>query len=290
MCRSEDEVLDGCDAVYICTWTSEHERQLTKAAERGVHVFCEKPLATTFDAAERMAATVEAAGITHQVGLVLRHSPAYVWAKHLVDPAIAGQVMTVVFRDDQFIPVQGHYRSTWRGDKTLAGAGTLFEHSIHDVDMLRYLVGDIARVSAYDANFHELDGIEDVVSASIAFASGATGTLTTVWHDNLARPSLRRVEIFCARRHVVIEGDDWLGPVAWTDSDGHAQTLEGEALVAAAAALGWSSLNPDADFIDAATVGEQTWPDLHVAVEAHRVVAAMYASAHEAGASHPVTH
>ncbi|MUH51503.1 MAG: hypothetical protein F2789_09860, partial [Actinobacteria bacterium] len=133
VCATEDEVLDSCDAVYVCTWTSEHPRLVAKAAERGLHIFCEKPLAMSLDAAEYMAASVDRAGITNQVGLVLRRSPAYLWARHLVTEATAGRVMAVVFRDDQFIPVQGHYGSTWRGDKALAGSGTLLEHSIHDV-------------------------------------------------------------------------------------------------------------------------------------------------------------
>jgi myo-inositol 2-dehydrogenase/D-chiro-inositol 1-dehydrogenase len=49
VCATEDEVLDTCDAVYICTWTSEHPRLLTKAVDRGLAVFCEKPLAITTD-------------------------------------------------------------------------------------------------------------------------------------------------------------------------------------------------------------------------------------------------
>src|SRR6188508_1705104 len=52
VCASEDEVIAGCDAVYICTWTSEHPRQLANVVAAGRHVFCEKPLATTVTAAE----------------------------------------------------------------------------------------------------------------------------------------------------------------------------------------------------------------------------------------------
>ena len=159
-------------------------------------------------------------GVTNQVGLILRRSPAFVWARHLVEAPDAGRVMTVVFRDDQYIPMQGTYGSTWRGDRAKAGAGTLLEHSIHDVDMLRFLAGDVTSVSARDAHFHRLDGIEDVMAVSMAFADGGAGTLTSVWHDNLARPSLRRVEVFCERRWVAIDGDDWCGPVTWTDTDG----------------------------------------------------------------------
>lgn len=281
---SEDEVIEHCDAVYICTWTSEHPRQLAKAVAAGRHVFCEKPLAFTANEAEVMAAAADAANVTHQVGLVLRRSPAYLWARDLIADPAAGRVMTVVFRDDQFIPIQGHYDSTWRADRDKVGAGTLIEHSIHDVDMLRFLVGEIASVSAHTANFHGHDGIEDVATAVLRFRDGATGTLSSVWHDNLARPSLRRVEVFCERRHVVIDGDDWFGPVSWTDHDGTTGSLAGAALEAAVTPLrAGTTANPDGEFIACVLDRRPAWPDLHTAVAAHRVVDAMYASAAAGG-------
>jgi predicted dehydrogenase len=285
VCATEDEVLDGCDAVYICTWTSEHPRLVTKAIERDLAIFCEKPLAVTTELAEAMATAVRAAGSVNQVGLILRRSAAYNWAKHLIDDPAAGRVMTVVFRDDQFIPIQGHYASTWRADKALVGAGTLLEHSIHDIDMLRFLVGDVVRVSANTANFHGHDGIEDVANATIVFAGGAIGTLTSVWHDNLARPSLRRVEVFCERRYIVIEGDDWYGPVHWTDADGSTGSLGGDEIVAAAEPLLDGSMNPDGEFVRAIVEGRAAHPDFDTAVRAHRVVDAMYRSAAADGAS-----
>jgi predicted dehydrogenase len=280
---SEEAVLDDCDAVYLCTWTSEHPRQLAAAADRGVHVFCEKPLAFTLAEAEEMATRAAAAGLVNQVGLVLRRSPAYLWSRSLIDDPTAGRVMAVVFRDDQFIPITGHYASTWRADKRLVGAGTLLEHSIHDVDMLRYLVGDVTRVSADTANFHGYDGIEDVCTATLRFADGATGTLTSVWHDNIARPSMRRVEVFCERRHIVIEGDDWFGPVSWTDHDGTTGTLEGVALSEAVEPLRDGAANPDGEFVRAVLHGLAATPDLATAVEAHRIVDAIYASAASGG-------
>ena len=291
-CASEDEVLDSCDAVYITTWTSEHPRLVAAAAARGLAIFCEKPLATSYAGAVAMAADVAAAGVIDQVGLVLRRSPVYLWAKHLVEAPEAGRVMTVVFRDDQFIPVQGHYMSSWRADQTKAGAGTLLEHSIHDIDMLHHLVGPITRVNAHDANFHGHPGIEDLMSASIRFENGATGTLTSVWHDNLARPSLRRIEIFCERRYIALDGDDWFGPVRWTDTDGSEHVLEGAALEQAGAALlagdgapAPGPINPDAEFIAAVRAGTAAWPSFATAVEAHAVAEAMYRSAAADGAT-----
>jgi UDP-N-acetyl-2-amino-2-deoxyglucuronate dehydrogenase len=283
--HSEQELIERSDAVYVCTWTSEHLRLLTDAVARGRHVFCEKPLAVDLAGAEAMLATVTRAEVVHQVGLVLRRSPAFLMARHLVQDRAAGAPMAVVFRDDQYIPIQGHYGSHWRADRSLAGAGTLLEHSIHDVDLLHMIVGDIESVTADCANHHGHEGIEDVVTATIRFTSGALGTLTSVWHDNLARPSLRRVEVFCERRHVVVDGHDWFGPVTWADADGTTGTLEGPELVAQAQHLlaDGLSLNPDGDFVRAVHARSPATPDLSVAVAAHRVVDAMYRSAARGG-------
>jgi predicted dehydrogenase len=270
--------------VYVCTWTNEHPRLVREAARRGLAVFCEKPLAITTRGAEQMEHAVAAAGVTNQVGLVLRRSPTYNWARRLIADPDAGRVMTVVFRDDQFIPIQGHYASTWRSDRALVGAGTLLEHSIHDVDMLRFLVGEVTRVSANTANFHGHDGIEDVANATLVFDTGAIGTLTSVWHDNLARPSMRRVEVFCERRYIAIEGDDWFGPVHWTDSDGTGGSLEHSALVDAVTPLVDGSLNADAEFIRSVAERRAAHPDFATAVRAHRIVDAMYRSAALEGA------
>ena len=232
-----------------------------------------------------MATLAANARIVHQVGLVLRRSPAFLWARHLLDEPQAGRLMSVVMRDDQFIPIQGAYASTWRADRALVGAGTLLEHSIHDVDMLRYLVGEPTVVSAHTANFHGHDGIEDVAAATLRFDSGALGTLTSVWHDNLARPSLRRIELFCERRHVVIDGDDWTGPVTWTDTDHTGGSLADDDLEAAVAPMRDGSPNPDGEFVRAILDRRPATPDLSTAVRAHLVVDAMYESAARDGAS-----
>src|SRR3954469_20758868 len=93
VCGSEEEVLDGCDAVYVCTWTAEHPRLVEAAAARGLAVFCEKPLATDLAGARQMSAAVEAAGVVNQVGLVLRHSPAFGVLKALAAAPTSGRPM-----------------------------------------------------------------------------------------------------------------------------------------------------------------------------------------------------
>jgi predicted dehydrogenase len=283
LCRSEDEVLERCDAVYVCTWTSEHPRLVEAAARRGRAVFCEKPLAVDLPLARRMTAAVEEAGVINQVGLVLRHSPTFGLVKALAADPASGRPMSIVFRDDQYLPVQGMYGSTWRGEVDKAGAGTLLEHSIHDLDVLEWILGPITSVSARSASFHGIDGIEDSVAVVMAFASGAVGTLVSVWHDVLERPSLRRVELLCERVHVTLE-NDWWGPVEWlVTGNGTPTRLERDDLVAEARRRGATLGNPDAAFVEAVAAGMPAWPGFGAALRAHVVVDAVYRSAAAGG-------
>lgn len=283
VCASEDEVLDGCNAVYVCTWTSEHPRLVAAAAERGLAVFCEKPLATDLDGARAMTEAVSRARVVDQVGLVLRRSPAFALVRDLIRDPAAGRVMAVVFRDDQYLPVQGTYASTWRGDVTRAGAGVLIEHSIHDVDLLEHVVGPVDSVSGRSARFHDIEGIEDAIAVTVHFAGGTVGSLVSVWHDMLERPNQRHLEVVCESRWVALD-NDWLGPVRWRDAGSAERVLSGEALVAEVARRGLPHGNPDAAFVAAVAAGEPAWPDFAAALRAHVVVDAAYRSCAAGGA------
>ncbi len=275
---SADEVIDQVDAVYVCTWTSDHPQYVRSAAEAGKAIFCEKPLATTHAEAVSMTEAVEAAGVVHQVGLVLRRSPSFRFLIHQVQQGHCGPIMNVVFRDDQYLPTQGMYQSTWRGDPDKAGAGTLIEHSIHDLDLLAWMLGPIHSVGAHTAHVHGLDGIEDQALAWLVAESGASASLTSIWHNVLSRPSQRRVEVFCQHGVWVLEGD-WNGPVRWelaaeaADAAGLDQTgaIEGPELVAASTGVDGLGTNGDVAFIEAVRSASPAYPDFRVALEAHRL-------------------
>ncbi len=110
------------DTIYICTPTVEHKPLALKAAAAGKHIFCEKPLARNLADAQEMYDAVHSAGARHQVGLILRHSPIFTVLKELVIHPSLGRLMSVLMRDDQFFPIQGHYSSDWRKDVAVTGA------------------------------------------------------------------------------------------------------------------------------------------------------------------------
>ena len=279
---SEDAAIEAADAVFICTWTSEHARLVDKVVAAGKPVFCEKPLAFDAEQAKVMADAVEGAGVINQVGLVLRYSPAFALAKALVGDAAAGALMSVLFRDDQYIPNQGQYASVWRVDKDLAGSGAMLEHSIHDLDIVEHVCGPIATISARTANQHGHDGIEDNAAVMLAFAGGALGVMTSVWHDILERPSDRHVELFCERLHVVMEGD-WFGPVRWRYAGEEERVADGDELIKGLRDRGLEPANPDGAFIAAVRDGTDATPSFADAVRAHRLADAVYRSATDGG-------
>jgi predicted dehydrogenase len=283
------ELLGAVDAVYVCTPTASHLELVEAAAAAGVAVFCEKPLAPSLLEAEAVAAAVAGAGVPSQVGLVLRTSPAYRALVDLVGSGRLGRPQAVVFRDDQYFPTRGQYGSSWRADVTVAGGGTLLEHSIHDLDVLRWLLGEVTTVSARTANFAGHPGIEDVAVATIGFASGATASLVSVWHQVLARPSTRWLEVLC-EHGVVAAPDEYLAPLRLV-TDAGAEEVP-------VAPPAWTLELPSDDrwraaltvyapqtrgFLDALAERRQPEPGLDVAVAAHRLADAVYRSAAAGG-------
>lgn len=213
---SLDATLDDCDVVWITTWTDGHLEAVRGAVERGLPVFCEKPLAPTLRECEQVAELLTR--VPHQVGLVLRWSPVFESIAQLVQSGDYGAVQAVVLRDDQYFPVQGMYGSTWRGDVAHAGGGALIEHSIHDLDVLRWVLGDPIDVAGRVTSRFGYPGIDDIATVQMTYANGAQATLVSVWHQILSRGSGRRLEVFCegAYFHTV---DDYLGPVTVETSD-----------------------------------------------------------------------
>lgn len=274
-----DEVIERCDAIFVTTWTSAHRSIVEQVVAAGKAVFCEKPLATCLQDAQAMTNAVQRSGVTAQSGLILRHSPAWVYARQLVQDPRAGRLMAVVFRDDQFIPTQGHYASNWRADIDKVGGGTLLEHSVHDIDLIRWVGGDVVSIDAQFSYFHGLPGIEDVATVSMRLASGAHASLVSVWHDNLARPSQRHVEFICARRVVTVSGDDYSGPVTWQDEDGIVTSLQDDALLDEALPLLEGQDNSTVAFVTAVAHGTAAYPSFGDALEAQRLVHAAYDSA-----------
>jgi predicted dehydrogenase len=137
--------------------------------------------------------------------------------------------------------------------------------------------------------------IDDVAVARLEFASGATASLTSIWHDIVDRPSLRSVEIFCENLYIHLDGEATT-PLTWQYTGAPVETLGGDALARAcvdaglarerdlAPVPGGSMFNPLTPFLDAISDGSPSPLPLREALPAHRIVDAIYTSADASGA------
>jgi predicted dehydrogenase len=285
-----DALLDGVDVVWVCTWTAGHLEPVAAAAQRGLPMFCEKPLAPNLEGAQEVATALER--VPHRVGLVLRSAPVFANMAARIHSGDYGRVLGATMRDDQYFPIQGLYGSTWRKDVSLAGGGTLIEHSIHDIDVLHWLLGDPQTVAARTATRFGHPGIEDTAAVTFAFADGALAQLLSVWHQVLTRESGRHLEVFCETATFWTD-DDYLGPMFIQTDDG-VSSVEGavpewarELTVPEVYAKAIAQYaEPTKAFLDALSASHPAVigpPSARDALAAHRLVDAAYRSAATGG-------
>src|SRR6185503_14851758 len=117
--------------------------------------------------------------------------------------------------------------SAWRKDRKLTAGGTMIEHGVHDVDLLTWMFGPIARLRAWEQNRNGHPGIEDYVAVEAEFASGLHAQLMNLWHDVLKRHSNRRLEIFCEKGFVASE-HDMAGSIQLQEADGDEKKISAD--------------------------------------------------------------
>lgn len=277
------------DTVFICTPTKFHPELVAEAAKAGLNIFCEKPLACSYGLVKQMQAVVRQYRVKNQVGLVLRYSPVYNVIRQLISDSSLGRPMSVLFRDDQYFPIRGIYRSSWRCEVEMAGGGALIEHSIHDADVLQWLFGDITSVRGIVKNFAGHKGVEDLASAHLEFASGCVGHLLSAWHNILRRESNRYMEIFFENGHIS-SADDFIGAISFQTGDREMEVIPAdEVLRRYFERIGlnrpeYNCLHSNQaiqnyHFLRALSNGDEPHPNFDVAVKAHEVVEAVYRSA-----------
>jgi myo-inositol 2-dehydrogenase/D-chiro-inositol 1-dehydrogenase len=181
--RSLGELLAAVDAVYLCTPPRFHREAAVPAAQAGVHVFCEKPLAASVEDAGAIAAAVENAGITFAVGFNFRTSPPFMRFKELVESGQLGNVSSFWGVRVLWLP---HLAPNWRTDPRFL-CGMTIESMSHDFDFMRWLVGDVTSVMGKVATSRpDLDGYDNIMSAIMTLKSGGMASFHSSWASHLS--------------------------------------------------------------------------------------------------------
>ncbi len=174
--RYQDLIADEqVEAVVIVSPTSTHREIVLEAARQGKAIFCEKPLSISLQEAGEMRKTVEQTGVFFQMGFMRRFDKGYVAAKHKIEEGVIGA--PVVFKSSSRDP----YRPSLEYLDPAHSGGLLVDCGIHDLDLARWFMGDIASVYSIGGTlaYPEMKTIGDIDNAitSIYFTSGALGTI-----------------------------------------------------------------------------------------------------------------
>jgi predicted dehydrogenase len=194
--RVSDLVADSrVDALMVATPTRTHFECARHALERNVHVFVEKPLTLSSAESKVLADLAAQRGRVGQVGYHNRFIGTFREARRLVGAGALGTVKAV--RGSAFGPVVVKKHgggATWRSFKA-EGGGCLHDYACHVVDLMNFVVGPPAAVTSARLESIFSEGVEDVVHASFAYASGATGSLETNWSDERFRKMTTVIEV-----------------------------------------------------------------------------------------------
>ncbi len=156
-----EEVIDEVDVFYNLGPNFVHAEPSIAALEAGVPVLCEKPLAANLDNAERMADAAESAGVPTATAFNYRYIPAIRYAKQLIEDGELGEIHQFRGRYLQDWLVDPDAPWSWRNDEELAGSGALGDLGAHTIDLARFLVGDVERISGHLQTFVDERPTED---------------------------------------------------------------------------------------------------------------------------------
>lgn len=168
---------EDVDAVVLATPHSTHREQIEHAAERGKHVFVEKPLTLTVEDGTAAIRAAEDAKVVLQVGHNRRRQTANRRIKEMVDTGELG--MLHLLQGHICVPKDQVPRPGWRSDPAESPVGGMTALGVHLIDTFRYLAGPITRVHATSKQLWAAGRLDDVTVVTMEFARGPLGYLGT---------------------------------------------------------------------------------------------------------------
>ncbi len=193
------------DFVDVCTFPDFRLQPLKICAQNGKHIQVQKPIATNLDTAREMIDTARRAGIV--LGVVSQHrfDDSCLFLHRALGAGRLGRILQA----DAYVKwyrSPEYYSRPIKGSWLTEGGGAMINQAIHQVDVLRWLVGPVKELFGYWqlGALHKIES-EDVVSATLKYANGATGVLqasTAFWPGYT-----ERIELHGTKGTAIISGD-----------------------------------------------------------------------------------
>ncbi|MGW8482486.1 Gfo/Idh/MocA family protein [Microbacterium sp. NPDC055903] len=263
----------GPDAVIVTAENARHRDLVLRAADAGVHVLCEKPLATTVADAIAMREACERAGVTLTVAYPVRFAPEFRDALAEVRSGALGRVIGVTGINNGKLPAD----RAWFTDPGLAGGGALVDHVVHCADLLDELLDErAASVRAVSNGIlyagHDL-AVETGGMVTVTYPSGVIATIDCSWSWPTTSPTWGGLTLQIVAERGTITVSPFAKGVGGHDAMGET----------------WTPTGPDLDalllasFVAGLREGRQIQPDAGVGIRTVEIVKAAQASVSAGG-------
>ncbi|MGP5127390.1 Gfo/Idh/MocA family protein [Brachybacterium tyrofermentans] len=180
---------EGPDAIVVTSANAHHKELVLEAARRGVHVLCEKPLATNVADAEAMVAACAEAGVVLMTAFPVHFAPAVETLRAAVADGALGEVIGITGTNNGKLPDT----RAWFTDVGLAGGGSLVDHTVHIAEILDSMVGPPTTVHATTNRILWADragaGAETGGLVTLTYDSGLVATIDCSWSQPADAPT-----------------------------------------------------------------------------------------------------
>ena len=162
------------DGVIIATPNNLHADHALLCLDRSVPELVEKPIADTVENADRIVEASKRTSVPVLIGHHRRHNPHIARAKEIIESGALGDIVAVNGQFWLYKP-DDYFTMGWRG-KT--GGGPLLINCIHDIDLLRHLIGEISEITIMRSSHVRGGTVEDTAAMIMRFQTGALGTFS----------------------------------------------------------------------------------------------------------------
>lgn len=178
-----EELVAGSDGVIVTSENSTHRKFVEIAAKAGKHVLCEKPIATSVEDAEAMIEICRRNSVKLQMAFPVRYSASVRKAREIITGGLLGEVVSLVGTN------HGRMPGGWFTDPVLGGGGAVMDHTVHVVDIVRWLLNcEFTEVYAtYGTLIHDIP-VEDCGLEMFKLSTGQYMTLDCSWSRPKAHP------------------------------------------------------------------------------------------------------
>jgi UDP-N-acetylglucosamine 3-dehydrogenase len=217
--ESADSLFQEIEAVVVCSENRNHARDVIPALQSGVHVLCEKPIATTVEDARAMIQASETSGSQLRTAFPVRYLPSVVRAREVVRGGSLGRILALNGTNHGQIP------GGWFLDPELAGGGAVMDHTVHLADLLRWMLDvEVKSVYAEVDSFFGAEATDDAAILTLELEGGpiADGTFATIdpsWSRGDGYPTWGDVTLRIAGTSGVLNIDPFARPLRTFDHE-----------------------------------------------------------------------